>query len=155
LTSQAAASSIKDLAPGTRFQAVLADPYVVPEKVRRIVILSGKLYYDLAKEREARKLTESIALIRVEELCPFPFGQLHKALEPFKNAGEIIWVQEEPRNQGAFTHVQGRIDDLLRKIGRGPMLYRGRAEAATPAPGVGKVYAAQQKAVINAAFEGL
>lgn len=134
---------------------MLSEIHQAPEEVRRVALLSGKLYYELVKEREARKLSNVVALIRIEELCPFPFQELHKTLEAYKHVRDVFWVQEEPRNQGAFTHVQGRIQEVLHRLGKGPLLYKGRAEDAVPAPGVGKVYGAQQKAVTDSVFDGL
>jgi len=144
----AASSSLSDLEEPRTFQPVLRDPLVEAHRAERVVLVSGKLYYDLVKEREAWGLGERVALVRVEELCPFPFDALREAL---RGAGEVRWVQEEPRNQGAWTHVAPRAAQV---IGR-PLVYHGRREDAVPAPGVGKLYRTQQEAVIKGAFEGL
>ena len=69
--------------------------------------------------------------------------------------GDVVWLQEEPRNQGAWTHVEPRLNAVLERLGRDRVTYEGREEAAVPAPGIASVYAAQQKAVIDAAFKGL
>ncbi|TFK38288.1 Transketolase, pyrimidine binding domain-containing protein [Crucibulum laeve] len=152
----AASSSIADLEPGTQFQPVLADPIADPVKVRRVVLLTGKIYYDLVKERQARGLNDDVAFVRIEELAPFPFTELKEVLKMYKKSKECFWLQEEPRNQGAYTHVSPRIETLLKALGhRGGVVYKGRKESATPAPGIGKIYQAQQKAVIECAFEGL
>lgn len=145
------------MAPDTRFKPVLDDSISDTSKVDRVVLLTGKLYYDLIKERQARNLSERVALIRLEELSPFPFDDLHVALKRYTKTKEIIWVQEEPRNQGAFTYVEPRVNNLLAqgwktkvKIG-----YRGREEDAVPATGTSVVYKAQQERVLKSAFEGL
>lgn len=149
------------MGPGTAFQPVLQDPLTLanPKAVQRIVLLSGKIYYDLAKERETRNLESSVALIRVEELAPFPFAALSEALAPYSDANtqlEVLWVQEEPRNQGAWEHVQERIEEVLKGLGvDGGVAYRGRKEDAVSAPGTGKLYKVQQLAVIESAFQGL
>jgi len=144
----AASSSLSDLEERQTFQPVLRDPLVEAHHAERVVLVSGKLYYDLVKEREARGLGERVALVRLEELCPFPFDALREVL---RGAGEVRWVQEEPRNQGAWTHVAARAAQVL---GR-PLVYHGRREDAVPAPGVGKLYRIQQEAVINGVYEGL
>jgi probable 2-oxoglutarate dehydrogenase E1 component DHKTD1 len=149
------------MGPGTVFQPVLQDLATLtdPKAVQRIVLLSGKIYYDLAKERATRNLQSRVALIRVEELAPFPFAALSEALAPYANANmksEMLWVQEEPRNQGAWGHVRERIDEVLKGLGMdGGVQYRGRKEDAVSAPGIGKLYGAQQLAVIDSAFKGL
>ncbi|KAF8066054.1 Transketolase, pyrimidine binding domain-containing protein [Lyophyllum atratum] len=151
-----AASSMSDLGKGSRFQPVLDDPIVDPSHVKRVVLVSGKLYYDLIKERETSAAKDSVAFVRLEELSPFPFGELAKALERYTRTTEYFYVQEEPRNQGAYAHVASRIGKVFEAIGyEGPLEYRGRKESAVPAPGIGRLYAVQQKAVIQAAFEGL
>lgn len=149
------------MGPGTSFQPVLHDPktFTDPKAAQRIVLLSGKIYYDLAKERAARNLESRVALVRIEELAPFPFAALSKTLTPYANSNkhlEVLWVQEEPRNQGAWEHVQERVEEVLKGLGvEGGVVYRGRREDAVPATGIGKVYGVQQRAVIESAFEGL
>ncbi|GBE88887.1 2-oxoglutarate dehydrogenase, mitochondrial [Sparassis crispa] len=149
-----ASSSLADLEPGTQFRPVLDDLAAPKEHVQRVICVSGKLYYDLVKERQKRGL-ENVAFVRVEELCPFPFTELEHVLERYPSAVEVIWLQEEPRNQGAWTHAGCRVDAVLEKLGRGRVSYRGRREDAVPAPGIAKLFATQQKAVIDAAFQGL
>ncbi|KAI0266214.1 dehydrogenase E1 and transketolase domain-containing protein 1 [Gloeopeniophorella convolvens] len=144
----AAASALAELeAPGA-FQPVLPDARVRAHDAERVLLVAGKLYYDLAKERAARGLEARVALVRVEELCPFPFGALRGALE---GARDVRWVQEEPQNQGAWPHVAARTGALgVREIA-----YHGRAADAVPAPGVGALYRAQQAHVVEGAFAGL
>ncbi|KAJ7781815.1 thiamine diphosphate-binding protein [Mycena maculata] len=155
LRLSAAASSLRDLEPGTLFQPVLSDPAENTPSAKRVVLMTGKIYYDLLKERQARFMDREVAFIRLEELAPFPFVELRAALKDYAVLEEVVWLQEEPINQGAFTHVASRIDSVLDGLGIGGVVYRGRKESALPAPGIGKIYAAQQKAVIEAAFEGL
>ncbi|KAF7346487.1 2-oxoglutarate dehydrogenase E1 component mitochondrial [Mycena sanguinolenta] len=151
----AASSSLRDLEPGTLFQPVLRDPADNASSAKRVVLMTGKIYYDLLKERQTRSLDKDVAFIRLEELAPFPFAELRAALKDYSEVEEVVWLQEEPKNQGAFTHVALRIDSVLRDLGLNGMVYRGRKESAVPAPGIGKIYGAQQKAVIESAFEGL
>lgn len=145
------------MAIGKKFEPVMDDASVSAPEVKRVALLTGKLYYDLIKERAVRpNAKDSIAFIRIEELAPFPFSPLATVLTRYKNASEIVWLQEEPRNQGAFTHVQERINEVLQHLKiDGRVQYRGRDEDAVPAPGVTRVYQAQQKSVIAAAFDGL
>ncbi|KAF8069209.1 dehydrogenase E1 and transketolase domain-containing protein 1 [Lyophyllum atratum] len=156
LRLSAAASSLSELGEGTRFQPVLDDPIVDPSQVKRVVLVTGKLYYDLIKERETSSAKDSVAFVRLEELSPFPFAELAKTLERYTRATEYFYLQEEPKNQGAYAHVKSRIGGVFEGMGyEGKLEYRGRKESAVPAPGVGRLYAVQQKAVIQAAFEGL
>jgi len=158
---QAASSKLTDMEPGTSFQPVLHDTatFMKPEAVQRIVLLSGKIYYDLVKERAARNLESRVALVRIEELAPFPFAALSRTLAPYANSNknlEVMWVQEEPRNQGSWGHVRERVEDVLKGLDmKGGITYRGRKEDAVPATGIGKAYVVQQRAVIESAFEGL
>ncbi|PFH44882.1 hypothetical protein AMATHDRAFT_165196 [Amanita thiersii Skay4041] len=155
-----ASSTLAELEQGTRFEPVLADPIANADEVKRVVMLSGKLYYELIKERQARNLNDSVAFIRIEELSPFPFAELEEVLNRYTNAEEYYFVQEEPRNQGVYPHVKDRIGVVLEegmgwRGGRGLVVYKGRKESAIPAPGIGKVYAAQQRMVVESVFEGL
>ena len=101
------------MVPSTRFKPVLDDPMSDASRADRVVLLTGKLYYDLVKEGQAQKLSDRVALIRLEELSPFPFGDLHTTLKRYTKAREIVWVQEEPKNQGAFTYIEPRVNSLL------------------------------------------
>lgn len=146
---------MKDFEPGTSFRPVLDDPLSNHDTAKRVVLVSGKLYYDLTKERATRQLNNQVALVRLEELSPFPFEQLQGVLSQYSSTNEVLFVQEEPRNQGSWGHVGGRIDTVLRELGREAVVYRGRKESALPAPGIGKMYQTQQQAVIQSTFEGL
>ena len=117
-------------------------------------MLSGKFYYDLLKERTAKGLADEVALVRVEELSPFPFSELREILQTYPSDVEYVWAQEEPRNQGAWTHVQERINNVLSEVGMvgSRVQYVGRRESALPAPGVGILYQAQQKQAIADVF---
>ncbi|KAF7984618.1 hypothetical protein HWV62_12831 [Athelia sp. TMB] len=152
----AASSRLADIELGTSFQPVLADPIARAETAERVVLLSGKIYYDLIKEREALGLVDRVAFVRVEELSPFPFEELAQTLKTYSNAKEFFWLQEEPKNQGAWTHVSSRLDTVLAGLGHeGGVVYRGRKQAAMPAPGIARIYGVQQKQVLASAFEGL
>lgn len=97
-----------------------------------------------------------VAFVRIEELSPFPFKELHDVLKDYTHAKEFFWLQEEPRNQGAYTHVGSRIDNILEGLGHGgKLVYKGRRENSIPAPGIAKIYGTQQTSVIDSAFDGL
>lgn len=127
--------------------------------VERVVLMSGKLFYDLDKERTLRKLEKRVALVRIEEIAPFPFAQLEDTLRPYVTSGkrvEWIWVQEEPRNQGAWSHVKDRLDVVLENLrAEGEVRFVGRNEDVVPAPGIGSVYQVQQRSIITGTFAGL
>ena len=140
-----------------KFSVVLDDPFIADKaKVKRVVFCTGKLFYDLVKERQARSnnTSELVAFVRLEELCPFPFSQVRETLSRYCNAQEFVWLQEEPRNQGAYGHVAPRLQDILRHSGK-DLRYLGRKEDAVPAPGIARLYSAQQKALVEAAFDRL
>jgi len=112
------------------------------------------------KERTTRQLEKEVAIIRVEELCPFPFDLIKSALQPFYRGDSnprIIWVQEEAENQGAWPHVMPRLMNTLKQMGihlKGVDLeYVGREASDVPAVGIAKVHTAQSAAILNEAFE--
>ena len=141
---------------------MLDDPQFVDghstEAVERIVLLTGKIYYDLVKERATRPAAaqSKVAFIRIEELAPFPFQHLKDTLARYggNQVREVCWLQEEPRNQGAWNHVESRINAVLERsdLEVGRVVYAGRQQDSVPAPGIASIYAAQQKAVLEAAF---
>lgn len=99
-----------------------------------------------------------VSFIRLEELAPFPFQELKAVLETYSDGAltQVFYLQEEPRNQGAWSHVRDRIDWVLEDMDvNQKVVFRGRKESALPAPGVGKLYKEQQQKVIDSAFEGL
>ncbi len=126
----AAGSSISDLESGT-FQSVLDDAEMRQRasEVTRLVLCSGKVYYDIVKERS----DQPVALVRVEELYPWPAEQLTKVLDGYPNVREVVWAQEEPKNMGAWTYAAPRLGAVLgNKL---PLRYTGRPERASPAEG--------------------
>ncbi|ORX65014.1 hypothetical protein DL89DRAFT_145545 [Linderina pennispora] len=117
------------MAPGTSFQPVLKDTLASdPTSVKRVVFVSGKLYYDLAKSYDAT--TSNVAIVRLEELAPFPRAQVLAELSRFPNADQYVWCQEETMNSGAYAFVQPRLQSLLPE---GAVLnYVGRDPLAAP-----------------------
>ncbi|KAJ2657673.1 hypothetical protein IWW48_004418 [Coemansia sp. RSA 1200] len=152
----AATSTLEDMAPGTSFRPVIPDSLAsAPEKVKRIIFVSGKLYYDLAKAVAAEKgrLGDSIAVVRIEELCPFPSKLIENEIRRFVHATEFVWCQEETMNAGVYAFVQPRLQLLLptgshlKYIGRGPL--------AAPVTGVSNVYRAEQARIVEQALMGV
>ena len=150
LRHPAAVSDPRELADG-RFELVLDDAGIVDKQsVRRVLLCAGKLYYDLVAERGKRKIAE-IALIRMEQLYPFPEWNLSRIIGTYPSLDEICWVQEEPRNMGAFHYVHRHITPAL-PFAR-DFRYIGRPESASPASGSFKKFRLEQDALINAALE--
>ncbi|MDT0681731.1 2-oxoglutarate dehydrogenase E1 component [Roseicyclus sp. F158] len=131
----------------------LSDTQLAPdEKIRRVVLCSGKVYYDLLEERDSRGI-EDVYLMRVEQFYPFPAFSLVKELERFKQA-EIVWCQEEPKNQGAWTFIEPNLEWVLGRVkadSRRPR-YVGRSTAASPATGLASQHKAQQAALVDEAL---
>jgi 2-oxoglutarate dehydrogenase E1 component len=149
LRHPAAVSSLTELADGS-FQPVLADPRSLdPAQVRRILLCSGRIFYALDSGREERDW-HTIAVIRLEELYPFPAADLAAALRRYPAATQFHWVQEEPSNQGPWSFVRWRIEEVL---GPGTRLgYVGRREAASPATGSHMIHQAEEAAIVEAAL---
>jgi 2-oxoglutarate dehydrogenase E1 component len=147
-------SKLKDMGPGTSFHRVLYDEETLcpDEDVKRVVLCSGKVYYDLLEERSRRGLKE-VFFLRLEQLYPFPYRALNRELSRFPHA-DVVWCQEEPVNMGAWSFVAPRLEDVLRRI-RGDCerpAYAGRPEAASPATGLFNQHVAEQKKLVDAAL---
>ncbi len=153
LRHKLAVSRLADMAEGSGFRPVIGEiDGVAPGNARRIVVSSGKLYYDLFSERHARKITD-VALLRLEQFYPFPGKELAQALRPYAKA-ELVWCQEEPENMGGWSFVDRRLERVLADIGRAGdrPRYVGRGESASPATGLARAHAAEQEALIDRAF---
>jgi 2-oxoglutarate dehydrogenase E1 component len=149
-----AASSLGDLAAG-RYQPVLEDDDVEGrrEGVRRLILCSGKVAVDLAKAvRERTEPLDWLAVARLELLYPFPAEALRHMLARYPHVREVVWVQEEPRNMGAWSFVAPRLRELL--PGEMPLRYVGRPEHAATATGLADVHVAEQRELIEAALAG-
>ncbi|WP_170332388.1 2-oxoglutarate dehydrogenase E1 component [Ruegeria arenilitoris] len=161
LRHKLAVSTSEDFTTGSSFHRVLWDDaqkgnsdttLVADDKIKRVVMCSGKVYYDLLEERDARGI-DDVYLLRIEQFYPFPAHSLINELERFKQA-EIVWCQEEPKNQGAWTFIEPNIEWVLTRIGadhKRPR-YVGRATSASPATGLASQHKAQQEALVNEAL---
>jgi 2-oxoglutarate dehydrogenase E1 component len=119
-------------------------------KVRRVVVCSGKVYYDLVERREEEGI-EDIAVIRIEQLYPFPHEAFKAALQTFSRAREVVWCQEEPKNQGAWYYVQHQLRRGMRSTQT--LRYAGRAASASTAAGYYELHIKQQKALVDRALD--
>ncbi len=150
LRHREAISALEDLTGGS-FHKVLGETHLEDNsKVKRILLCSGKLYYDLLdKRRELER--DDIAIIRVEQLYPFPREELAAELDRYRNAGEFFWCQEEPKNQGAWFTSQHHMRQVIGKE-RGYLEYIGRDFSAAPAVGYMSVHVKQLHALLDEAF---
>jgi 2-oxoglutarate dehydrogenase E1 component len=139
-----------ELTQGT-FQLVIDDPANPSrDKVRRLLLCSGKVYYTLNSARESRKL-DNVALVRVEQLYPYPQKELQAILAKYRNAGEVVWVQEEPKNRGAWTFMSARLPEMLPETA--VLSYVGRNEAASTATGSHKLHEEEEKEIVARALD--
>jgi len=153
LRHKLAQSTVEELAEGT-FQPVLDDSTAAAnrDQVTRLILCSGKVYVDLVSSAERADATR-VAIARVEQLCPFPAGEIGALLAAYPHLREIVWLQEEPRNMGAWTYMGSRLRDL---VGREPRIdYIGRPDHASPAEGSGAAHQLEQARIIAEAFTGL
>jgi 2-oxoglutarate dehydrogenase E1 component len=148
-------SKLSEMSENTAFRRVIRDPNskIKDKEIERVVICSGKVFYDLLDERDKRKLY-NIKLLRLEQIYPFPTNTLKKILSDTPNA-EIVWCQEEPKNMGAWFFVDRRIEQVLTKYKSkfNRPLYVGRSEAASPATGSFSRHTKEQLDLVNQALE--
>src|SRR5436190_2644417 len=150
LRHKLAVSSLADFTGESHFRRILSDPNPPADKdVRRLVLCTGKLSYELFEARD-KAGDKNTAIVRIEQLYPFPGEALLARLKRMTNLEEVIWAQEEPQNQGYWAHVAPRIERRLGEAGLKPKrpVYAGRSPAASPATGLAKRHAAEQAALI-------
>ena len=147
-----AMSPVQELAEGS-FQPVLDDPLAVDrrEDVTRLIFCSGKVYVDLVTSPQYSE-ARHVAIVRIEELYPFPELELSAILAHYPNARDVVWLQEEPKNMGAWTFVQPRLQALL---GDRTLRYIGRPERASPAEGHADAHEREQARIVAEAFAGV
>jgi 2-oxoglutarate dehydrogenase E1 component len=153
LRAKDATSPLTDFTKG-EFRTVIGEhnDAVVADKVKRVIVCSGKVYYDLVRKREEKK-SHDVAIIRVEQLYPFPHKAFAAELKKYPNATDIVWCQDEPQNQGAWFFVQHYVHENMlegQKLG-----YAGRPASASPACGYADLHQEQQKALLDQAFAKL
>jgi 2-oxoglutarate dehydrogenase E1 component len=144
-----AASPLAEFTSGC-FQTIIPDHKPLDgDKVKRVVMCSGKVFYDLSKKREEKGI-DDVAIMRLEQLYPFPHKAFATELKKYPNVTEVVWTQDEPQNQGAWFFVQHYILENMQdgqKLG-----YSGRAASASPAVGYSHLHQEQQKALVEGAF---
>jgi 2-oxoglutarate dehydrogenase E1 component len=147
-----AASPVEALAQG-RFQPVLDDERAAErrEAVGRVVLCSGKVFVDLMSS-DLRKSSEQVAVVRVEQLYPFPEEDLRQVIGSYSNARELIWLQEEPRNMGAWSYISPRLQEIAGS--ELELRYVGRPERASPAEGLAELHTMEQNRIVTEAYEG-
>ncbi len=147
-----ATSTIEEIATGT-FQEVIKDSSLDNKKVETAVFVSGKLYYELLDEREKNK-NDKTALIRVEQVSPFPAKQIAEVLKSYPKLKNVVWSQEEPQNMGSFTYVYFKFIELFNKEGlKFDLKYVGRSNRSSPATGSIYRHRAEQSEIIQACFK--
>jgi 2-oxoglutarate dehydrogenase E1 component len=120
-----------------------------PSSIRKILVCTGKIYWELVAARETRKAAD-VAIVRIEQLYPFPEAEFAAVLQRYPQATQVVWAQEEPRNMGAWAFARGYITPMLN---RGQVIgYSGRPESASPAPGLIKQHQREQADLIDQAF---
>jgi len=154
LRHRMAVSSFADMTTGTRFQEVIPeiDPHISPDKVKKVILCTGKVYYDLLSQRLENK-QDTVALVRIEQLYPFPKNDLIAALKPYAKA-QFVWCQEEPENMGAWTFMDRRMEEVLQNIGAvdDRLTLIARTASASTATGYTKVHEETQKKLIEYAL---
>jgi 2-oxoglutarate dehydrogenase E1 component len=146
LRAEVAASSVNELATG-RFETVIDDPRRGGRKIKRLVLLTGKLYWDVDKERTKHEAeTNGVAVVRLEQLYPFPADRIRALVDELKPE-QIVWAQEEPKNMGAWMFADAKLRDLGITA-----TYAGRPEAASPATGSHKRHDKEQAQVMSEAL---
>ncbi len=163
LRHKKAVSDLSEMAPGTQFHRILYDDAEIgkasdlklgsDDDIKRLVLCTGKVYYDILEERDARGLTDTY-ILRVEQLYPFPKSALSEFLPRFSNLKSVIWAQEEPKNAGSWTYINPFIAEALEQSGS-PVekpVYAGREASASTATGLASTHAKQQKALIEQAL---
>jgi 2-oxoglutarate dehydrogenase E1 component len=150
LRAKDATSPLTEFTKG-EFRTVIGDPVAAadPGKVKRVIVCSGKVAYDLMRRRDERK-TGDVAIVRVEQLYPFPHKAFAAEMKRYANATEVIWCQDEPQNQGAWFFIHHYVHENMldgQKLG-----YAGRAFSASPAVGYAHLHQEQQKALLDQAF---
>jgi 2-oxoglutarate dehydrogenase complex dehydrogenase (E1) component-like enzyme len=150
LRLKAAVSQLADFTDG-QFQPVIPDGDLDPAQVSRVVLCSGKIYYDLLAARSAAGRTD-VAIVRVEQLYPLPAAEIAAAIERYPDA-QVIWAQEEPANQGAYPFMALNLPEQLASLGQNRPIYRAsRRASASPAVGSSSVHEAQQREVVATAL---
>jgi 2-oxoglutarate dehydrogenase E1 component len=148
LRHKLAVSDVKEFNKGS-FQAVLDDFEAKPTEVTRVLLCTGKVYYDLYEKRQSLEINDT-AIIRLEQLYPFPKKEMKELIKKYVNCSEYYWVQEEPENMGAYMFIERKLRPLMKRLP--PLRYVGRPEASSPATGSHHQHQFEQELLVNKAF---
>ncbi len=154
LRHKAATSTLDELSGESHFKRIISDrTEIADEKVKRLILCTGKVYYDLAEKRDELGLKDT-SIVRIEQLYPFPLEPLIVRMKRMKNLETVVWAQEEPKNQGYWFFTEHYIERALDSAGSRPKrpVYAGRGPAAAPATGIASRHAAQQKQLVEDAL---
>jgi 2-oxoglutarate dehydrogenase E1 component len=158
LRHKACTSTLADMGPGSSFHRVMYEKPPSPDdrKITRAVLCSGKVYYDLAQRRAELGLDDSVALLRLEQIAPFPQQVLTEELARYAKSIDVVWCQEEPRNMGAWGFVVPRIEAVLEQLGMAQVrpIYAGRVPAAATATGSHQQHLREQSTLVDLALLG-
>lgn len=158
-----AKSPFDDMLEGTAFKRVIPDPITSndPSSVKRLVFCTGKIYYDLAKERSSRGLDSSVAISRIEQLCPFPWDLIESEIRKYPSA-KVYWSQEEHKNQGFWSFIEPHIETIFKRLngganegGQRDLIYAGRKVSPTPSTGSKFIHINEHQQTMNDTFAGL
>ena len=153
LRHKLAVSKLADFAESTHFKSIIEDDIRDFNKIEKLIFCSGKVYYDLFEEREGRN-ENKVALIRLEELYPYPKKEIIQQFGKYKNIRQIIWCQEEHKNMGAWQYIKPKFEEVLKEIGNKlEVKYVGRDESASPAAGYTKLHLEELNKFLKKAFE--
>jgi 2-oxoglutarate dehydrogenase E1 component len=151
LRHKQAVSRVEDFTDGA-FLPLIDDAGIADrERVRKLLLCAGKVYYTLLGAREERGI-EDAGIVRIEQLYPFPEKELRSALEGYPGLERVIWVQEEPANMGAWRNIRHRLEECLSQAVR--LEYAGRPAAASPATGSHHIHEEEEAALLEAALGG-
>jgi 2-oxoglutarate dehydrogenase E1 component len=151
LRHELSVSSLAELSNSSFANVIGEIDDIVPAQVERVVFCSGKVYFDLLKARRSAAL-RNVALVRIEQLYPFPVEQYQAVLNRYASATDLVWCQEEPQNQGAWYQIRHRLQDLA---GPRTVYYAGRAAAAAPATGQSKTHELEQRRLVDTALNAV
>lgn len=149
LRHKLAVSTLEDLTEGT-FQPLIQEiDDMDAKKITRVVVCSGKVYYDVLEARRKEEM-DNVVILRAEQIYPFPIDELHESLNKYPNLKELVWCQEEPMNQGAWYQIRHRFFDVLNE--KLDLKYAGRPMSASPAVGQFSIHVEQQQSLVNQAL---
>ncbi|MFK7970072.1 MAG: 2-oxoglutarate dehydrogenase E1 component, partial [Bacteroidia bacterium] len=140
-----AVNKVEDFGPGTRFQPVIDDAVIKPRSTKRVLLCSGKIYYDLLEKQETEK-RKDVAIVRVEQIYPLPVQELKAIFKKYGTNKQYVWVQEEPRNMGAWNFIMRVVTDV-------PLQVIARKPSPSPATGYHSKHEEEQAQLVELAFD--